>query len=53
MKILIAIIKMENFIEQKINKSWDYIVNQQLEKDEELCSELKLLYNEQEYREKI
>ena len=40
-------------IEDKILKGWSYITNQELEKAEELCDELKLLYDEQGEREKI
>ena len=40
-------------IENKILKGWSYITNQELDKAEELCKDLKLLYDEQEEKGKI
>ena len=44
---------MKNRIEEEISKGWEYLANQELDKAEELCKELNLLYKEQEKKEKI
>ena len=44
---------MKNNIEEKISKGWEYLTIKALDKAEEICKDLKLLYDEQEEREKI